>query len=412
MTEFSSLKLAEWQQFQKIDIEFGDRLTILTGANGSGKTTLLNLLARHAGWQQPVLAAPRLIERTIKIFSRLFRGRDMSFEPKIGSIGYKTGIEADIVLNNTNTVTVNLNLQNQQPVSCFFLPSHRPVFRYQQLPHIPLAKKKTQTAFQETDSAYKQAHSGHGGQPVSFHIKNTIIGWVIQGYGVKSTSHSVMPGDPELIRHFEGFEETLRKVLPPSLGFECLEVREMELILSCNGGEDEFLLETASGGVTALIDLAWQIYMFSSEGEGDFTVILDEVENHLHPTMQRQVLPDFLAAFPKAKFIVSTHSPLIVSSVKDARVYALCYNNSRKVVSEELDFGEKAKSANEILREVLGLDATLPIWVQAELKQLVDKYASLSAEDIDFQSLRSDLGKVGLADLLPDALSKVLEKKQ
>ncbi|MBP7722945.1 MAG: AAA family ATPase, partial [Alphaproteobacteria bacterium] len=50
---------------------------------------------------------------------------------------------------------------------------------------------------------------------------------------------------------------------------------------------------------------------------------IDEVENHLHPSMQRQVLGDFLEAFPNVCFIVSTHSPLIVGSVIASRTSGL-----------------------------------------------------------------------------------------
>ena len=48
--KFKALRISDWKQFQNIDIDFHERLTILTGANGSGKTTLLHLLAKHFGW--------------------------------------------------------------------------------------------------------------------------------------------------------------------------------------------------------------------------------------------------------------------------------------------------------------------------------------------------------------------------
>ncbi|MFL1399228.1 AAA family ATPase, partial [Acinetobacter baumannii] len=61
----------------------------------------------------------------------------------------------------------------------------------------------------------------------------------------------------------------------------------------------------------SIIDLAWQIFLYSHDKD-EFVVTIDEPENHLHPSMQRSLLNDFVKAFPKAQFIVVTHSPFIV----------------------------------------------------------------------------------------------------
>lgn len=45
--KFKALRISDWKQFQNIDIDFHERLTILTGANGSGKTTLLHLSTQN-----------------------------------------------------------------------------------------------------------------------------------------------------------------------------------------------------------------------------------------------------------------------------------------------------------------------------------------------------------------------------
>jgi len=57
--EFQKLKIQNWQQFQNVEIDFHDSLTVLTGANTGGKTTILNLLGRHCWWNAKSLATPK-----------------------------------------------------------------------------------------------------------------------------------------------------------------------------------------------------------------------------------------------------------------------------------------------------------------------------------------------------------------
>jgi predicted ATPase len=54
-------------------------------------------------------------------------------------------------------------------------------------------------------------------------------------------------------------------------------------------------------------------------------VIVDELEQHLHPRWQRAILPDVRELFPRIQFIVATHSPLIASSCEDVAVHRLQY---------------------------------------------------------------------------------------
>lgn len=409
---FKNLKINQWQQFEKIDIDLHDRLTILTGSNGSGKTTILNIFARHNGWNMQSLSIPKEEKNTgfIKFFQRYYSGADRSNEAKIGTITYSNNV-SEIRVPQGQNASYQLQLSNQQAVKCFYIPSHRSIFRYQAVVNIPIQKKDKAAAFNEVSSLNFQRYMGNGNErSTSLAMKNTLIGWVINGYGVKNSQKTIMASDDEQIQFFEGFQGTLRKILPKTLGFEFIEIRKMEIVFVCNGGNDEFLLETASGGISALIDIAWQIYMFASKENSEFTVIIDEIENHLHPTMQRAILQDLLNAFPEAKFIVSTHSPLIVSSVKESYVYALTYNESNKIFSRKLDFLNEAKTATQILDEVLGVSFTMPIWVEDDLKKIIARHSDLSAEQVDFSALRKDLSDIGLEKMLPHAIKEIVER--
>lgn len=58
-----------------------------------------------------------------------------------------------------------------------------------------------------------------------------------------------------------------------------------------------------------------------TETEG--IVLIDEVDLHLHPTWQKRILKDLMEIFPKVQFIVSTHAPEVVNSVKRESVVVL-----------------------------------------------------------------------------------------
>ena len=56
-------------------------------------------------------------------------------------------------------------------------------------------------------------------------------------------------------------------------------------------------------------------------------VLIDEVELHLHPGWQQHILPDLMSTFPNAQFVVSTHSPQVLSTIHPQHVVELATEN-------------------------------------------------------------------------------------
>ncbi|MCK5797495.1 MAG: AAA family ATPase [Deltaproteobacteria bacterium] len=63
-------------------------------------------------------------------------------------------------------------------------------------------------------------------------------------------------------------------------------------------------------------------------------VLIDEIEAHLHPSMQERILPFFTALYPRIQFIVATHSPAVISSIDGAVVFDL--HTHKSYLSDEL----------------------------------------------------------------------------
>ena len=179
------------------------------------------------------------------------------------------------------------------------------------------------------------------------------------------------------------------------------------MVLETDTGD--FSIDAVSGGVAALIDLSWQVYL-QSRIDNRFVVIIDEPENHLHPELQRRILPAFLDAFPSAQFIVATHNHFMVTAVSDSNVYVLDYSETRKVRSRLLDIANKSGSSNEILRDVLGLPVTIPIWADKEIQHIIERHSATGWSPDSLRALRADMAHMGLEHLFPEAVGRAFEK--
>lgn len=83
-------------------------------------------------------------------------------------------------------------------------------------------------------------------------------------------------------------------------------------------------------------------------------VMIDEVDLHLHPGWQQRILPDLIRTFPKIQFIVTTHSPQVVSTVDSNSLRVINWENEAPVLLP-VSFSLGAES-QQVLKQVLGVD--------------------------------------------------------
>lgn len=64
------------------------------------------------------------------------------------------------------------------------------------------------------------------------------------------------------------------------------------------------------------LDIAYRSYILNGTTDSEGIVVIDEIDLHLHPALEQVILQCFQETFPNIQFIVSTHSPLVLTGVE------------------------------------------------------------------------------------------------
>lgn len=99
-------------------------------------------------------------------------------------------------------------------------------------------------------------------------------------------------------------------------------------------------------------------------------VLIDEVDMFLHPAWQQQIIQSLRSAFPQIQFIVTTHSPQVISTVKRESVRLLEQDengNGLALIPAGATYGEPS---NDVLHSVMGVDPQPPVKEKDDLQKL------------------------------------------
>jgi len=103
-------------------------------------------------------------------------------------------------------------------------------------------------------------------------------------------------------------------------------------------------IKKLSDGYSSIIDIVTEIITrmeaisFGSLDIGGI-VLIDEIETHLHVSLQKKILPFLNTMFPNIQFIVTTHSPFVLTSAKDAIIYDIATGTQLESEDEIWKYG-------------------------------------------------------------------------
>lgn len=172
----------------------------------------------------------------------------------------------------------------------------------------------------------------------------------------------------------------------------------------------ELKIDQLSDGVRNMIgmvaDIAYRCYQLNShlgvsaalETQG--IVMIDEVDMHLHPQWQQLIIEQLQKTFPKIQFIVTTHSPQVLTTVSGKHIRVLKKTNGRWS-AEWPEISPYGRESGDALAYVMETATKPPLSILDKIHQY-EQFVRKGQENIDsVQALKQELDQAGVQ--IPEA---------
>ena len=171
-------------------------------------------------------------------------------------------------------------------------------------------------------------------------------------------------------RHLQVLRSAVDRFLPTYGNLRPADEKSSRLLIHQGGiALDVGQLSDGERGVLALVlDLARRLSQANPSlddplSEGHAVVLIDEIDLHLHPKWQRQIVHNLAAAFPCCQFIATTHSPQVIGEIEHDRiqiivngeVYSPTHSfgvDSSRVLEEIMDAAPRTQKVEALLSQV------------------------------------------------------------
>lgn len=321
---------------RKLSLKFNEGLNVICGANGIGKTTILNVIADAFS-----LGGRRIVKR-----NALFAEGEYS-------LCISTENETDEIKKNVikdffpDELTTNNAVVDGEYLMNFGINRN---FPYDKLVAIPRDPSR---------EFYDIA-----GMAINGIEAKDIKGWFVNR-SLFSTHQNSLPD--QYIQNY-GLSKNVFGLLDKTVSFKSIDSATLDIVLETSNGDVYF--EYLSSGYKTCIYIILGIikeieFRFKKKplcaSQFDGVVLIDEIDMHLHPTWQAELIQALKTIFPKIQLIVTTHSPSILQSLEKDEIIALGLDEDGNTFVKELDLGEyglQGWTLEEILHDVMGMPST------------------------------------------------------
>ena len=341
----NTIFLKNFRGFSEKQFEFNDQFNVLIGDNGTGKTAILEGIAAAISPFLYGFESRNL--RPLKKDDIRYLDYKLSREQSIGM-----GIEATGIINN-KSLSWSITREKRD---WGFVKENTSELKSTSKEMLLKVSQNTKVvlpvfAYHGTGRLWKESVSK---------VNPKAKGSRLEGYnqcldpnsGLKDFSRWMKTMEMAFLQNtIESFYvETIQKAIAKCLeGWDNVyyDIREDELMAE-NGKRGQgnrlpyHLLSDGQKNIIGMVaDIAWRCITLNPDLGRDATkespgiVLVDELDLHLHPNWQRHIVNDLKTTFPKIQFVVTTHSPFIVQSLKSEELINL--DNASALLDEDPD---------------------------------------------------------------------------
>jgi len=323
----NSLQINAFRGIKQLDLAFSPRTTVFVGINGVGKTAILDCLAiLLSSVMNLITGTEERLDKESDIYNGAsetqnqitvsIEGREITWTNIIRKNGQNISSSLEAMKSIVEKLQSNFaeNPKAGIPLVVYY-PVNRAVF------DVDISLNITERPDYNQINALDRA----------LYRKNIDFQSFFEWFRNREDIENEIRLDSDAKyrdRQLEGVRQAIQSLMP---GYTDLRVRRLPLRMTLTKIDHELIINQLSDGEKCLLaltgDLVRRLAIANPANplEGAAIVLIDEIDLHLHPQWQRAVIPKLEETFPFCQFIVSTHSPQVISEVQQPqrKVYFL-----------------------------------------------------------------------------------------
>lgn len=361
--KLKNISLYKFKGFVEETIDLDDRLTVIVGENGAGKSSVLDAITIILSWVIAKIKNPRGVGQRISK-EQIHKGKKRSYLFSTYDI---EGNKSSFKVQSHATRGIN----NEPIPESFILSEYcndirEKIEQTESKTSIPIfVKYGVRRAVVDIPLKIKNSHDESLKGDANF---RTFFEWFRYQEDIEN---EIFRETGEVCdRELKTIRESISKFMP---GFKNLRVKRNPLRMVVDKDGKEFAVNQLSDGEKTYIaligDLCRRLVLANPTLEnplmGEGIVLIDEIDLHLHPQWQTEIAEKLCNTFPNIQFIVTTHSPLVITNVKTEQLRVLKTEDGvTKLVDNDYSY---ALPVSIILKDVMGIKNELPKEIEEKI---------------------------------------------